>query len=340
MRYFLGVDVGGTKSSALIADENGRALGMGETGAGNHEMVGYEGLKEALHRAVGGALAQAAIDGSQLSGAGFGIAGYDWPSELQPTMQAINTLHLGVEPLVVNDAVLGLVAGTEEGWGIVVVAGTGSNCRGRTPDGREGRVTGCGRKLGEYGGGGDLVAEAVRAVARQWTMRGPDTALTDRFIAHTGARNVEDLLEGLTLGRLQLDALAAPLVFAAAIEGDAVARSLVNWAGRELGSLATGVVRQLHLERITFDAILAGGLFDGGEMLLRPLREAIVEVAPGARFRRLSSPPVAGGVLLAMESAGLSIARLRPALLASIEERFPLQLETTNSGYGPPLQPE
>ena len=48
MNYFLGIDIGATKSHALIADENGCAVGFGQGGPGNHEVVGYEGLTATL----------------------------------------------------------------------------------------------------------------------------------------------------------------------------------------------------------------------------------------------------------------------------------------------------
>ena len=48
MRYYLGVDIGGTKSHALLSDEDGNALGFAEAGPGNHEVVGYAGLRQVL----------------------------------------------------------------------------------------------------------------------------------------------------------------------------------------------------------------------------------------------------------------------------------------------------
>ena len=44
MKYYLGVDVGSSKTRALIADENGRRAGVGLSGPGNHQTVGYEGM--------------------------------------------------------------------------------------------------------------------------------------------------------------------------------------------------------------------------------------------------------------------------------------------------------
>ena len=48
-KYFLGVDIGATKSHALIADETGQALALGVGGAGNYEVVGYQGLATILN---------------------------------------------------------------------------------------------------------------------------------------------------------------------------------------------------------------------------------------------------------------------------------------------------
>ena len=83
-RYYLGVDVGATKSHALIADENGRAVGFGAAGPGNHEVVGYDGLIAALGACTGRALAMAGIDRREIAGAGFGVGGYDWPGSAAP----------------------------------------------------------------------------------------------------------------------------------------------------------------------------------------------------------------------------------------------------------------
>ena len=56
MRYFLGADIGSSKSHACIADETGLILGFGNGGAGNHESVGYEGMTRAVNESANAAL--------------------------------------------------------------------------------------------------------------------------------------------------------------------------------------------------------------------------------------------------------------------------------------------
>lgn len=316
--YFLGVDIGGTKSHALIADETGRAVGFGEAGPGNYEDVGYDGLAATLAIVTQRALADAGLGLEQIAGAGFGIAGYDWPSQREPHLAAIRPLGFDYTRFeLVNDTIIGLLAGAPAGWGIAIVAGTRANCRGRDQQRREGRLTGYGLRFAEVAGGLEMVGKAVQAVALEWTRRGPATSLSRYFIEETGARNLEDLLEGLSLERLKLEATAAPLIFQAAAEGDVVALDIVLWAGRELGSLAVGVIRQLGFESLEFDTVLVGSLYQGSPLLVEAMRQTIHTVAPGAHFSPLTAPPVVGGVLLGLEQAGLDAPARREALIQS-----------------------
>jgi N-acetylglucosamine kinase-like BadF-type ATPase len=318
-RYFLGIDIGGSKSHALVADEYGQARGFGAAGPGNYEVVGWDGLRQTLHTVTDQAFDSAAITPEQIAGAGFGIAGYDWPGEEEPTRQAIDSLDLEAPCALVNDSVLGLVAGASDGWGVVVVAGTSNTGRGRDRHGREGRVTGCGPQYGEYGGAVELVAKAVQAVGLAWTQRGQPTVLTEAFMQATGATGEMDLLEGLYLGRYSLSPATAAFVFQAAAAGDAVAQETIRWAGRELGSLALGVIRQLDFQELGFDVVLAGSLYGGSPLLVEAMEETIHAEAPGARLVRLTAPPVVGGVLLGMEQVGIKPSHLREQLLESTQ---------------------
>jgi N-acetylglucosamine kinase-like BadF-type ATPase len=321
--YFLGVDIGSTKSHALIADRAGTILGFGQAGAGNYQVVDYPGMAAALRQATSQALAVAGLTIDQIAYAGLGISGYDWPSQRPQMIRTIREAGV-VAPLeVVNDAILGLLAGASDTWGVALVAGTGSNCYGRDQQGRTGRVTGEGIHFGEYGGAGELAILAQQAVSRAWSHRGPATDLSDAFIAAAGARNLDDLMEGLALSRYRLGAKVAPLIFQVARAGDRVAREVIALAGRELADLAIGVIRQLSFEQQTFDVVLVGSLYNGGELLIEPLRTAIHAVAPGARLTRLTAPPVVGGVLLAMEQDGSFQPAVRDVLIRNTIERLP-----------------
>lgn len=329
MRYFLGVDVGGTKTHALIADETGQALGFGKGGCGSHEMTGYDGLTATLQSVLSQALEMTGICVDQISGAGMGIAGYDWPSQRQEHLDAIAPLGLKAPLKIVNDAVLGIAAGSAEGWGISVVGGTGCNCRGLSKNHqREGRVVGGGGYWsGEAAGGFDIVYRAMRAVTFEWVKRGPATALTPAFIQHIGAQDLDDLIEGIYLMRYGFDPSILRLFFQVAAQGDPAALDVLRWAGEELGGMAVSVANQLELQDETFDVVLIGSLFDGHPLLQEVLGETIHKVAPGARLVRLDIPPVVGGVLLGMEAAGVDFHGKRQQLIQSTRKFLTKQEE-------------
>ncbi|HSG42645.1 MAG TPA: BadF/BadG/BcrA/BcrD ATPase family protein [Anaerolineales bacterium] len=307
MRYFLGADLGATKTHILIVDETGAALGFGESGPGNHETVGYDGMFDAIHSGMESALTAAGLTKANIAGAGFGVAGFDWSSEADATARVINRLDLPSPYKFVNDAVPGLVAGSDEGWGVVLVSGTGTNCRGWDRDHkREGRVTGHGVLMGEGVGGTELMYRCMQLVGYSWSKRRPKTVLADAMIEFTGAKDVEDLLRGYTEYEYEVGAEAAPIVFKLAEQGDEVALELVHWGGVELGKLANSVIRQLEFESLAFDVVLTGSMFKGGELLMGPMRETIHDLAPNARFVKLDVPPVIGAAIIGMEAGGLN----------------------------------
>ncbi len=304
--FYMGVDVGGSKTHALVTDQAGRVLGFGRSGPGNHESVGYQGLMDVLRQATAEALASAGLGKDQLAGAGFGIAGYDWPSERKAMLDTIAQLHLKAPVDAVNDTLIGLLAGSEQGWGVAVVSGTGSNARGwDLSRQRQGMVTSAGLVLGEGSGSSELVSKAVQAVSHEWTRRGPATQLTPALLAYVGAKDLTDFIEGFMAQRYVLRSAVAPIVFQVAAAGDPVALELIRWAGRELGELANCVIRQLDFQTLAFDVVQVGSMYNGSPLLTEMMRETVAAFAPHARLVRLTAPPVIGAVLLGMETSGL-----------------------------------
>jgi N-acetylglucosamine kinase-like BadF-type ATPase len=316
-QYFLGVDIGNSKSHALLCNESGEAVGIGIEGPGNHESSGKDGFQRVLKAITSAALDSAGLSGSDLTAAGYGIAGYDWSEDESLMHEVIASLGFNVPYEVMNDAGPSLLAGSSNGWGISITAGTSVNGRGRDAHGRQGRMTGNGAFFGEVGGGIELVNRVIKDIAAAWTMRGPETILSEVFVSYVGARNVEDMLAGIARGRYKIRAAAAPLIFKAADAGDEVAQNAVRWIGRGLGDVACGLIRQLHFEQIAFDVVLSGSFFQGSPVILDCMQEDVHQVAPQARFVHLDAPPVTGAVMLAMEQAGVDFRPLRENILAT-----------------------
>jgi N-acetylglucosamine kinase-like BadF-type ATPase len=304
MTAVLGVDGGGTKTHAVVADETGRVLGLAIRGPSNWEEVGLPRAADALERAATTALAEAYVEAGDLTASVFGLAGVDWKSDELRIETILRPLRLAGSMEILNDAYVALRAGTSKPEGIVVIAGTGSVVAGRNDRGEIFRTLGLGPYFGDYGGGSDISESALTAVCDAYLGKGPQTRLSDVICAHERVLTVEELLEVVSREQDDLPYVASE-VLAVAEDGDPVAQEIVKRAGRELGANAALVARRLGMEDTPFELVVAGGLFQADtQLLVDPLFDAVRDVARRARVVRLSTPPVVGAVALALERAG------------------------------------
>lgn len=320
MKYFLGIDVGSSKTHALIVEETGRCVGFGKSGGGNHQGVGYERVAGVLQQSFAAACEMSGVSEDQIAGAGFGVAGYDFPSDREPHLQAIASLGLSCPFEVVNDGWNGLFAAATRGIGVNVTAGSGVNCRGRGRNGQEGRVVGNGIDFGEFGGAIEIVFRARQFVNYAWTRRIPPTKLTEILLEATGARDEMDLMEGLSNNYYHLYPYLAIQVVNAAHEGDEAAREVVRWSGEELGWLAVSVARQVEMEDEEVEIIQSGSVFEAGPILTDPMRDLVRKHCPRANLIRLDGPPVVGPVILGMEQAGFDGYAVRENMVQCAKE--------------------
>jgi len=320
MKYFLGIDVGSSKTHALIVDEQGRCAGFGKAWGGNHQGVGYDGLSNALQESFAGAREMAGVDPAQIAGAGFGVAGYDFPSDRDGHLRAIAELKLACPLEVVNDGWNGLYAGATRGIGVNVTSGSSNNCRGRNRAGKEGRIVGNGAPFGEYGGGIEIVQHGLQKVNHAWIRRIPPTKLTQIYLEATGAKDEMDLMEGLSNDQYHLFPFIAVQVIQAAREGDAAAQDVIRWAGEELGWLAISVARQIEMENEEVEVVQSGSVFEAGAIISAPMEKIVLEHCPKAKLVRLDCPPVVGAVILGMEQAGFDGYAVRNEMIRTAKE--------------------
>jgi len=225
---------------------------------------------------------------------------------------------------LVHDAVTNL-AGASGGRlaGCVVIAGGGSIAYARTARGREARAGGWGSAFGDEGSAYAVGRHAVTAVARAQDGRGPDTDLSGRVLAHFGVRDPMAIRRIGTTGHLGVAEFAAlaPLVAASASGGDAVARSILRDAARELADMAVAVLRRLGGAGRTLPVYPTGGLFNDRETVWPTFVSALRRGAPRAVVCPPRFPPLVGAVLLALRDAS------RPAS-AAVLRRLDASVET------------
>jgi N-acetylglucosamine kinase-like BadF-type ATPase len=300
--HVLGIDAGGTKTVCLLANGRGEALAQVRASGANLQVMGEFGVEKILHRVMEETLGEQDIT---LDAICLGIAGVDRPRDAQTIKDIMRRIGRKTRTVVVNDALVALVAGAGDQAGVVVVAGTGSIAYGRDTDGRAARAGGWGYLLGDEGGGFWIGRAALSAVVRQFDQRGPATLLTDLVLAQMQLSTPSEVIHAIYDRGLQRHAIAglAGVVQRAMDAGDAVAGEILDRASTELAAAAASVVTRLGMRGDVFPTVLAGGMFKGMPSLVTSVTTRLAEVAPRSEVRRLEIEPAHGAVTLALAAA-------------------------------------
>jgi N-acetylglucosamine kinase-like BadF-type ATPase len=300
--HVLGIDAGATKTVCYLAGEDGAVLGEGRGGGANLLAEGETGVERVLAAVMDEA--RSGRDG-EVAAICLGMAGVDRERDGTVLRGIMRRLGAKARTLVVNDALLALVAGAGEAPGIVVVSGTGSIAYGRNARDRAARAGGWGHILADEGSGYWIGRRALQAVARAADERGPATLLSARVFAHFGVSRLSELLYEVYERPLRHSALArlAHTVQEARDEGDEVATRILEQAAHELVTAARSVALRLSMQDDAFDFVLAGGVFQAVPWLADELERRLVAVAPRARVTRLAVEPAMGAVRLALAEA-------------------------------------
>jgi len=303
LAYYLGIDGGGSKTLAVVADAEGRIVGRGRSGCGNHQLDAALAERN-IAEAAADAMREAGLGLADIRFATFGLAGADREADYRVLRPMI--ARLGFERhAIVCDTVIGLRAGTRQPDGVVLVCGSGTNCYGINGRGEEFQVGGFGYAFGDFGGGSELAVEVFRSVIRSWEGRESATLLTDATIRELGYGSVDAMFHGFLDEGREIPHRLAKLLFEVA-EKDRVARVILERQGAELGKAAGAVIRKLGMEDARFDLVLIGSILTRGDnrYVVPSIEREIRTIAERCTLRTLETEPVAGAILLALERSG------------------------------------
>lgn len=305
----LGIDGGGTGTVAVLArinDKSGTgwsAVGRGESGPSNIHAAGHQSALAALDQAIDRAFLGAKLPRGTVAAACLGLAGAGRTNEREVILGWAQRIGVAEKVEVTNDASLLLAAGTPDGWGLGVIAGTGSIAYARGRDGSIARAGGWGYILGDQGSGYAIAAAALQAVARAADGRGPGTTLTGRFSEHFDlSGDMQGLIAKVYDGKLDRPALAAlaPLVMQAADDGDAIAQDIVDQAARDLAVTAAAAARRLFECHQAVPVALAGGVFVEQAGYRQRFLQALAQRGVKIDAVKVVEEPAEGAVRLAM----------------------------------------
>jgi len=300
--HVIGIDAGGTKTVAFLADEAGEIVAEGRGPGANLPVSGELEVEKVLHGVMEAALGERSVVPAAIC---LGIAGVDREDQLRTVQALMRRISRTSRVLVVNDALIALVAGARDSPGIVVISGTGSIVYGKNARNEAARAGGWGPVIGDEGSGFWMGREALAAVMRAADGRGPATRLTAEIFARFQIATADELVQvvyGRGLPRTAVAALA-PVVQGAADERDPVAVRILERAADELVRGATAVAERLEMRGDAFQFVLAGGIFQVVPWLVTELTRRLAETAPRAQVRPLDCEPAVGAVWLALAHA-------------------------------------
>lgn len=186
LKYQIGVDAGGTHSTAIAYDMDGKELGRAEGGPGQIN-ADYEGGINNIAEVVNELLDK--IDGD-CQRVLAGIAGLSVVGNAPEVAATISSRINNLPTRAITDSLLALYNGLEGDDGALVIAGTGSVFNG-LQDGHLIAVGGYGNILGDEGSGYAISVAAMKSALLSWDKR-EENALIPMFTELFGVEHMDE----------------------------------------------------------------------------------------------------------------------------------------------------
>ena len=310
MAYVVGIDGGGTKTVGILADDTGKVISRVELGPSNYHVVGARETEKVLKDVVD----SFNIPIETCEAFCLGMAGLGRPEDRKVIGQACSRLGFQKNLILTHDAKIALVGGAVEGYGVIIIAGTGSIVYGINEIGVEKRAGGWGHILGDEGSGYDIARNALQAIFRAHDDRARKTMLTDKILRRLDLAKPEQLVQWAYATDKGGIAALASSVFDAWAENDSVAQKIIHDAADELILTTQAVVKNLKMATDAFDIVFSGGIFAHQPNFVKLLQKDLRDIAPRAKTGLPQREPAYGAVLLAVRSSAIHCV-LRPAAM-------------------------
>lgn len=300
MKYVLGIDQGGSKTHAVVADETGRLLGMGKSYGACHSDSSLEYALHAIVQASDVALEQAGICREDVTTLVGGLTGIDWDYEAELLETGIKTYFPGTDIKVVNDCIIAMRAATGNSQCGILCAGSGLNCA--VQNGEDCFVYGF-YIPDEYQGGSSLGKKAVQAVFDSHVGLERETSLTGRLLAYFQVKTVDELLYMQVKDQISAEAyLKIPVILAEEAEtGDSVAADIWIRYGKHIVKYLTARVKRMGLQEKEMDIVLSGSIFKCKfRKFQMAVKEEILSKIPDANIIEAQFEPVVGAVVMGL----------------------------------------
>ena len=300
MGLYVGIDGGGTHSTAAAAWPDGRIAAVTEGQGLNYHNVGVEPVRKRLEEMVRKLEAQAGAPTEKIC---VGMSALDGPAD-EATLALFTAGALSPTALdLQSDAYAALMGFTQGEPGMIVICGTGSMLLVVDENGNQHVSGGWGYLLNDAGSGYTLAREALLRVIDAAEGTGPSTPLTALALDYFGVDSPRRIIDRVYAPDFTPDKLAgfAPCVISQAEQGEPVALDILSHNMERLARQAA----QLFLKAPTARRVgLYGGIFAHSTLARRTFQTALAELWPNAEICDLQYPPELGAIIHLMRKAG------------------------------------
>jgi N-acetylmuramic acid 6-phosphate etherase len=316
---FLGIEGGGTKTVALLADERGQLHHRLEAGPANFKLLNdaqlvrhFREIAQSLPRpeavAIGLAGARGEPEWQRIRTAAARI----WPGvpchathDLETALAAAPSSKFKVQSSKSERANLkGRVDSAFRAPGsalpqVLLISGTGSCFFGRTPDGRTAKFGGWGHLLGDKGSGFEIGLRALKAVVFYYDRDGEWSRLGQSILRSLQLDEPGDLIAWAQAASKADIASLAKEVFAAWSHRDRIAADILVGAAESLAKDAVTCARKLVKQGAPVQFVFAGSVLLKQPRFARQVAARIRALWPGAIITPLKRESAWGAVELA-----------------------------------------
>ena len=295
----LGIEGGGTRTSALLVEDTDTVLASFAVGPGNLQLINAEGLA-ALLSSIRDQLPY------QPDRIGIGMAGVRSAGDRDRLRRAVATTWPNVPSVVGDDLILAMEAGewpTDCAAQVLQLSGTGSCCLGRHRNGASIKVGGRGHIIGDRGSACDIAVHALRStvtisdIDADWPRLGAD------MVAFLQMNDPESLIEwSMTASKAEIASLAQVVFEAASSRQDEIAMAILRRASERLSKDAVHCAARVAQPDEKVQFLLNGSTLLNNGWFADEVTAKILAARPGSEVVRLARPGTWGAIAMARQA--------------------------------------
>ncbi len=238
LKFFLGVDGGGSKTTAVVYSGDGKYICSAVGESINYCSVGLENARQAMTDIIN-RLSVKEFDCAVIGSAALGGRASD-----EETASFCSGIINSKKIIMDSDLYIALEATDSDGECAAVISGTGSMAVMRNADSEIKTAGGWGYILGDEGSGYSIGLSGIKAAIRGAEKSAPETALTQKCLEYFGITDIFDLIDlyyNKSVSR-KITAAFAKEVIASADFGDSVAEKIIESEAKSLSETVLSII--------------------------------------------------------------------------------------------------